>query len=326
MAQAKRTLYEIVGVAPDASAEEIEHACNERRAQLSAEASPDTSTLALVRHAREVLTNPERRAAYDARIAAVAAAELPVMRDGDKPQPVPVIESPQDEEPARRTPWGLIAVIGAAALIVILFVARMMTNPVPPAPVAEAPKPPPPPPEPVKLTPTQIISAASPSIARLQAIDLSGNVQALGLAVAVEPGMVVSTCHAIPANAQITASFGADKGAATLVINDEVLDLCKFSIAGVEPRAIGMASALARPGDNVYVVSPDAPGSYALADATVKQVVRTPAGDVIQLSGSAANGAPVLDATGRLVGIANNGSQAIPAAAIGQAKSRSRAG
>ena len=324
MAQAKRTLYEIVGVAPDASAEEIELACAERRAELSAQASQDTSTLALVRHAREVLTNPERRAAYDARIAAAAAAELPVMREGDKPQPVPVIESTQDE-PERRPPWGLIGLIGAAALVVVLFVARMMMNPVPSAPVAEAPKPPPPPPPPAALTPTQLITAATPSIGRLQSIDLSGNVQALGLAVATEPGIVVSTCHAIPANAQITATFGADKGAATLVITDEVLDLCKFSVAGVEPRPIALAQASARAGANVYVVSPDAPGSYALAEASVKQVVKTPAGDVLQLSTSAANGAPILDATGKLVGIATNGSQAIPAADIPQAKSRTRA-
>ena len=324
MSSPKRTLYEIVGVAPDASAEDIELACNERRAQLSAEASPDMSTLALVRHAREVLTNPERRAAYDARIAAAAAAEIPVLHEGDKPQPVPVLES-AGAQPARRIPWGLVAVFGAAALIAILFVARMMTNRVPPAPVAEAPKPPPPPPAPVALTPSQIISAASPSIARLQSIDLSGNVQALGLAVAVEPGIVVSTCHAIPANAAITATLGADKGAATLVITDEVLDLCKLSVAGVEPRAIGIAAAAARPGDAVFVVSPDAPGSYALAEATVKQVVRTPGGDLIQLSTSAANGAPILDATGKLVGIATNGSQAVPASAIAQAKSRARA-
>lgn len=326
MAQPKRTLYEIVGVAPDASAEEIDLACNERRAQLSAEASPDTSTLALVRHAREVLTDPERRAAYDARIAAAAAAQIPIQREGDRPQPVPVIESTGGEEPVRRMPWGLIAVFGAAALIVILFVARMMTNPVPQAPVAETPKPPPPPPAPVVLTPTQILGAASPSIARLQSIDLSGNVQALGLAVAVEPGLVVSTCHAIPANAQITASFGADKGAATLVITDEVLDLCKFSVAGVEPRPIGIASTPARSGDNVYIVSPDAPGSFALADATVKQVVKTAAGDLLQLSTSAANGAPVLDAMGKLAGIATHGSQAVPAAAIAEARSRARAG
>src|SRR6185503_2421177 len=143
------------------------------------------------------------------------------------------------------------------------------------------------------------------------------------LAVAVEPGIVVSTCHAIPANAQITATFGPDKAAATLIITDEVLDLCKLSIAGAEPRVIGLSASPARPGDNVYVVSPDAPGSYALAEATVKQVVRTPGGDLIQLSTSAANGAPVLDAAGKLVGIATHDSQAVPAGAIAQARSRS---
>jgi len=203
-------------------------------------------------------------------------------------------------------------------------VARMMTNPVPPAPplVVEAPKPAPPPP-PVALTPAQLIAAVSPSVARLQSIDLSGNVLPLGLAVTTEPGLAVTPCHAIPANAQITASFGAEKGAGTLVITDEVLDLCKLSIAGAEPPALALSTQEPKAGDKVYVLSPDAPGSYALAEASVREKAKGAAGDAFQVTTRAANGAPVVDEHGHLLGIAN-GDHVLPAAYIAQARSRTR--
>jgi hypothetical protein len=328
MAQAKRTLYEIVGIAPDASAEEISLACDERGAELRAQASHDASALALVRHARDVLTDPARRAAYDASLApaAPAPATLPKPAADPKAQPGDAVTGEADEaavEPARRAaPWGLIALGAAALLIVGLFVGRMMTNPVPPAPVVQAPKVAPPPP-PAALTPAQLISAVSPSVARLQSVDLSGNVLPLGMAVATEAGLAVTTCHAIPANAQIVATFGAEKGAGTLVITDEILDLCKLSIAGAEPRPLPLSTQEVKAGDKVYVLSPDAPGSYALAEATVRQLSRSAQGETFQLSAKAANGAPVVDEQGHLLGIAN-GESVVPAAYIAQARSRSR--
>jgi len=316
MAQAKRTLYEIVGVAPDAPAEEIARACDAKRAQLDAEGSADASTIALVRHAREVLTDPSRRAAYDARLAPVpAAAEPPV-----EPELQTEAEPGRQE---RRTPWGLVAVIGAAALIVLLFAARMMTNPVPPAPVAEAPRPAAPAPPPAPPTASQVLVAATPSIVKLQAIDLSGTVQALGLGVSTESGMAATPCHDIPANAQIVATGATDKGAGTLVITDETLDLCKLSIAGLELKPLALSSAEPRPGTKVYVVSPDAPGGFALAEASITQLLQGANAGAFQLSAAAANGAPVLDESGRLLGIASQG-RVLPAAWIAQAKTRAR--
>jgi hypothetical protein len=334
MPQPRHNLYDIVGVAPDAPAEEVARACDARRAELEARGSADSGAIALVRHAREVLTDPAKRAAYDARLAAIAASATPATGAanaaapgtptadapaGVMPEPAAAGEAPT---PARQPPWGLIAVFGAAALIVVLFVARMMTNPVP-EPVAEAPKAPaaPPAPPPTPLTPSQVIAAASPSIARLQALDLSGNVLALGLAVVTDPGIAATTCHAIPANAQIVAMFGAEKAAATLVITDEVLDLCKLSLAGVDAKPLALAPDAPAAGDAVLVVSPDAPGSYALAEATVHEPARD--GVPLKISTNAANGAPVLDAAGRLIGIATTG-HVIPAGWIAQARSRTR--
>jgi hypothetical protein len=318
---AKRTLYEIAGVAPDAGTDDIARACDLRRAQLESQGSQDASTLALVRHAREVLTDPARRAAYDASLAApVVPSPAAAARSRSE------AEAPEhrDDQPAPRAapPWGLVALGVAALAIAGLFVARMMTNPVPPPPPPQAAPPAPPAPA-AALTPAQLIAAASPSIARLQTVDLSGNVLPLGMAVATEAGLAVTTCHAIPANAQIVATFGAEKGAGTLVITDEVLDLCKLSIAGATPPPLALSTQELKAGDKVYVVSPDAPGSYALAEASVRQVAKAAQGDTFQLSTKAANGAPVLDDQGHLLGVAN-GDNVLPASYIARARSRTR--
>lgn len=322
MATSKRTLYEIVGAAPDAAPEDIARACDARREALQARGSADSSAMALIRQAREVLLDPKRRADYDAALAARAAGSP----SGDADAGDELVEGEVEEVvPAHRAPpWGLIAVGAAAVLIVALFVARMMTNPVPPAavPVAEAPKAAPPAPPPV-LTPARLIARVSPSIARLQTVDLAGNVLPLGMAVVTEAGLAVTTCHAIPANAQIVATFGSEKGAGMLVITDEVLDLCKLSIAGTSPPPLALSGEELKAGDKVYVVSPDSPGSYALVDASVKQLARGPQGETFQVSSKAANGAPVIDEHGHLLGIAS-GDSVIAASNIAQARSRTR--
>jgi hypothetical protein len=315
MAQTKRSLYDIVGVAPGAPPEEVLRACEARASELEAR-GVDAGALALVRHAREVLTDPARRAAYDERIARDAAAAAASANAAPAEAPVP-----EDATEKRRIPWGIVGVVGAAVLIVMLFVARMMTNPVPPAP----PPPPKPAPAPPAVPPSasQVLLAIAHSVVKLQAVDLSGTVTPLGLAVSTEAGLAVTTCHAIPANAQIVATTATEKGAATLVLTDEMLDLCKLSISGLELKTLASATTEAKPGTKVYVVSPEAPGGFALADAAITQVVKGANGDAFQISTSAANGAPVLDEWGKLLGVATKG-QVLPVAWIADAKTRSR--
>lgn len=73
MAQPKKTLYQILGVRRDASAEEIGLAHEMKSAEMQRAQPPDPGGLALVTEAHRILSDPERRAAYDA--ALVAAAE-----------------------------------------------------------------------------------------------------------------------------------------------------------------------------------------------------------------------------------------------------------
>ena len=68
----KQTLYDFLGVAPDASFEDIEVAYAKRFEVLRTETSWDSNRLVMLSEAREVLTDPDRRAAYDASLAAPA--------------------------------------------------------------------------------------------------------------------------------------------------------------------------------------------------------------------------------------------------------------
>ena len=119
--------YDLLGVAPDASADEIRSAWRASIADLD----PTDRRFALLNQAAEVLLDPQRRAAYDAEIA-------PVLPDPE-PEPDPetepaVVEATADPATAaRRTPrvvpgWLLVGVavltllIGGAAAVVAVAV------------------------------------------------------------------------------------------------------------------------------------------------------------------------------------------------------------
>lgn len=101
----KQTLYDILEIAPDASFEDIEIAYTKRFEVLRAETSFDSNRLVMLNEAREVLSDPGRRAAYDASLAAAAKPEL-------RFQSVEV-----DEAPRSSGKWMLIGVVFAVVVI-----------------------------------------------------------------------------------------------------------------------------------------------------------------------------------------------------------------
>jgi curved DNA-binding protein CbpA len=66
----KRTLYQILGIEPDATAEAIAAAYRTKLEALQAAPGSDAAALTLLREAYPVLSNSPRRAAYDASLAA----------------------------------------------------------------------------------------------------------------------------------------------------------------------------------------------------------------------------------------------------------------
>lgn len=137
------TLYEVLGIAQDADAQAVKSAL---RAQLRA-THPDTTGVDshvqfdLVRRAGDVLTDPERRAAYDASLTAPASdpwAPSPAPRTPRPPQPAagwpppPAQQAPPTApEPQWVDPGGLNAsrntAIWLAAAAVLIIAGHLLT-------------------------------------------------------------------------------------------------------------------------------------------------------------------------------------------------------
>jgi hypothetical protein len=326
---AKKSLYEILGVEPDANELDINLAFQRRNFELQRIAQPDPNAIGLVQQAHEILSNPKRRAAYDA--ARVTAAEKTAAANQE---PDLVIEE-GDAEPPRRK-WLVPAIVAALVVVVAAFLA-LRPAPAPqqaqPTPVAEAPKPaPPPPPQP--LAAPQLLAAAIRATGQLLAYDMSGAAVPIGLAVSLDPGSVLTTCHGMTAGGKPVFRQGADTLSAELTVADEVLDLCRFTVPGLAARPLAVAADEPRAGDRIHALGINAKGEFALTDGTVKQLRMAQNVKVLEVSMPIApggSGGPVLDDFGRVVGIATTPHRygaginaAISSAWISQMRSRER--
>ena len=330
----KQTLYQILGVAPDAAQADIAAAHDRRVAELQAAAAPDANALAIVHEAYGVLRNPERRRAYDASLAATRErAEAEAQADAEL-----VIEEVDPQE-ARRRSWPILAAIAALAIVVIYYALRPARIPDPqsaPPPVAEAPQPQPqapaPPPPPVERTAADILKEATGAAGRLSSVEMSGRATPLGVALAVEPGSMITTCHGIPAGSKLVVHIGKDTYPADLAITDERLDLCRLTVPGLSGKTLGIARDEPVAGSKIFALGVSAAGEFALTEGTVKQVRSTPEGAVLELSMPIApggSGGAVFDAQGRIAGIATTqyldvkgASLALPASWIARMRSR----
>jgi S1-C subfamily serine protease len=331
MAAHKRTLYDILGVASDSSAIDIWNAYEERKAELQDMMPQDPSAMALAHQAHEVLTNPKRRAAYDA---SLAPRVEPAPEPESAAAPVVVIESDEDE-PSRKLPWATIAIATGVIIAGLVYGLRnrpakapppepvVVETPAPAVAVAAAP-----------LTSTQILAAAMPSIASLQSFEMSGRAVPLGLALVVDRGLLVTTCHGIPAGVQLVANLEGQAHSASLAVTDEMLDVCKLEAPTVRARPLALATETPKVGDRIYALGANAAAHFALTEGSVRHIHKLPAGNVIEISipiAPAASGGAVFDTHGKLVGIASTPQTyaagahiALPAAWINEARSRGK--
>jgi len=310
MASSKKSLYEILGIERDASSLDVGLAYERRRDALRKTVPPDPSEEALVQQAYEVLSQPKRRAAYDASLvtaeekaAAAAQATTDLVIDPE-PEPVP-----------RNRIWagvGAGLVVLAAALY---FTFRAERAPAPAKePAVEAPKPvvqaPPPPPKP--LPAGAILTTATPSVGQLLSYDMGGQAKPIGLAVAVDRGAFLTTCHGITGGSALVVRIGGESHSGSLALADEVLDLCRIAVPDL--RGAGLVTGgEPKAGERIYVMGANAKGEMALTEGTVKQLRATPNGNMLELSVPIApggSGGPVFDTYGGLVGIATTGAGA----------------
>lgn len=334
MAQPKKNLYHILGVPHDANDIDIGLAYEKRVEELQRAVPPDPSAEAFVRQAYEVLSNPKRRAAYDASL--VTAAEKAAAAEQARPDLV--IEA-SDGEP-RSKPIKGAAIVAAiiVALLAMYLALRPSRLPEPgtktetPAPAAEAPKAPPPP---KPLNPAEMLKHATTSGGQLVSLEMSGRSVPIGIALAIDQSTMVTTCHGIQAGRKLVVLVGKDTFAADPSITDETLDLCKLSVPGMVSVPLQVAAAEPKPGDKVFVEGVNAAGEFALTEGTIRKLVKTPQGNVLDLSvpiAATASGGAVFDQFGKLVGIAVTPHKygpglnvALPASWLPQIRSRGRA-
>ncbi|MGZ5100775.1 MAG: trypsin-like peptidase domain-containing protein [Usitatibacter sp.] len=302
MANTKKTLYEILGVSRDANEIDIGLAHERRGFELQRAVPQDANAISLVHQAFEILSNPKRRAAYDASL--VTADEKAAA--SQQAEPDLVIGEDDGEKPTRKLPMVPIA-IGVVLVLLALFVAvRKPAEPPkpPPEPMAEAPKAPPPPKP--KSAP-EILADAVTSGGKVMSYEMSGNAVPVGMAVSVEPGTMVTTCHALPAGSKLVVRVGAESLPADLTITDETLDLCRLAVAGFTTRPFSLATEESKAGDKIYAVGVNKAGEFALTEGTIKQVRAVPSGKVLEVSmpiAPAGSGGPIFNEYGKVVGIA----------------------
>lgn len=328
MGPPKRTLYQILGIARDANPIDVGLAHEMRMAELRRAVPPDPSGTALVQQAYEILSNPARREAYDAQLLTIAE------RNAAASQAETDLEIGEEAPPKRKLPVVPIA-IGAVVGAVALFLA--LRSPVTPAPaetvqpVAAQPEPPPPPKE---RNAGEIVADVSTSGGMLLGYAMSGAVQPIGMAMAIDTGTMVTTCHGIAVGAKLVVRVGKEQLPADLTITDETLDLCRLAVAGFTTPPLRVATEEPRAGDRIFLVGANARGEFVATEGSVKALRKVPAGRVIELSipvSPNGSGGGVFDRYGKLVGIATTphahgpGLQvALPATWITQMRSRTK--
>ena len=330
MASGKQSLYEILGISRDANDIDVGLAHDRRKAEAAKRVPPDANEIALVQQAFEVLSNPKRRAAYDSSL--VTAAEKAAAAEQ-----APDLVLEPEPPPVKRTP----IVAGVAAGVVVLVAALYFTfhsekpapkdaSPEPPKPKVEAP-----PPTPQPLPAATILAGITSSIGQVLSYEMSGKGKPLGLAVAIDRGVFLTTCHGIPAGSALVVRIGKESYSANLSTNDEQLDLCKLTVPEVRTAGLATSTDELKVGDKLHVVGANTTGEIALTETKVKALRPVPAGGkAIELDVPIApngSGGAVVDAYGRLVGLATTPHAfgaglniALPAAWIADTRSRAK--
>ena len=271
MAREQKTYYEILGVKPGAKHNDIGLAYNRLMAARRREsAAPDLKGETMLREAFAVLSDLDKRAAYDAELAR------------------------QRLKPAFGAKQGAlaVAVIAAVGAGIWYFTVKRAAD--------EAARP-------VGKLPEEIAASATPAVGRLTSTDLSGQSRAVGLAFAIDSGVMIASCHGIAPSAQLAVNLAPRVVPARVMMVDESLGLCRLEVEGAGSWPLPLSGVEARGGDTVYGTSMNAVGQVVLTPARVKSVAPAAQGRFVDSTlppSIHSPGAPMLDAYGRVVAVA----------------------
>jgi serine protease Do len=178
-----------------------------------------------------------------------------------------------------------------------------------------------------------VFAEVAPSVARIQVMDVSGHVIALGSGVVIDKAVVLTNCHVAKRGVKLTVKVGDAVMPATIQLADEEFDLCRLTVPGLVAPAVAIGSvASLRTGQRVYAIGAPAGLELTISEGIVSALRKVDEGTVIQTTAPispGSSGGGLFDASGAMVGIVTfqhrfgqNLNFALPADWIGQMRAR----
>jgi hypothetical protein len=300
----QKTLYEVLGVSRRAKANEIGLAYQRLRTTMQKEASaPDPRRAAMAKVAYETLSDPARRAEYDATL--------------EEDDDVPPDDVPPEEgrrvrrkRPARNMAMAAVVVIAAGAAG-YWFLLRT------PARVAQGEN---------ALSAGEIVQAVASHVARLQGALMSGEVRDLGMAVDIGDNEMVAPCRGIAAGMTLEVKQDKFSAPAEVTRSNPDLDVCTLGVKAAR-GGIKMRPGIPGPQEKLQAVLVGLGGQPEARQVTVGRTAKDAKGALeVKSAATLPPGTPLFDAQARLVGIvaaapaAGGGIVAWDAARIAQAR------
>lgn len=263
----KDSLYDILGLYRSCTANDVEHAYQRLKAAAEKDAAPPEQ-LALLREAHEVLSDPRKRAAYDASLKSDEFLR------------------PEGRPASSGLKWGPIGAAVAAILVGLWFLFHYRGE--------------------SDRIPAEIVAAAAPAVGRLHVIDIRGKATPHDNAFAIAHGVMLTTCQGFKPNTQAVVKFGARTASANVTRADSRRNLCRLAVQGAGGFPLAIKATLPESGDKAYAVSTGAGGETVLVAVKVKGIVSGDAGQAIELADPvdpSQAGGPLLDTQGRVIGV-----------------------
>jgi len=270
MAAPRRTHYDVLGITPNAKAHEVQRAYDRLRAEMRKETAPPD--------ARRVV---QLQTAYE------------VLSDEARREAYDASLREVPRNAARRRQAVLVSV--AAAIVVVAGVSYYaLRRTEGPAPRRES----------------EILADAAPAVGRLQAVDPSGHIEPLGLAFAIDPGVLACACKGLAPNMELVVRIGTREVPARPASVDPGKGYCTLAAPNTGSWPLASARFEPRAGDKVYAVRVAERGEPSLAAGTIRGIASASSLVVVEVGGAASAaiaGTPLVDVQGHVIAIGDGG-------------------
>ncbi len=309
-----RTYYDILGVANDASLESISEAYQAKLKALHDNHSLDRNQLTVLREVHQILSNPDKRQAYDlslVRPATPRAAAL-VVEAADAPNPqltwikwllallIALLLAfwwhlKREKNPSN----GKAPIILGAPQILSTSEQGSVPISLTAAPSTQA--------KGQELNAEQIFSQLQGSTAMIDVSNSQGQRLSIGSGVVIGTETVITNCHVTRGGSSIKVTVNKETYTARTDIEDFEFDLCRLNVRGLTANAVrlGQGQTL-HVGQKVYAIGTPQGLDLTISDGIVSALREVPGGKVVQTTAPVSpgsSGGGLFDAWGNLVGI-----------------------